>query len=302
MRGKKTTNKQKYRLQFYGKKFKIGIIQTGSKRLDLKYNFNKSVKLIKKAAKKGAEIVVTPECMLDGYSFDRFEFKNDPEKYSITLDGPYMQKYIHLCKDLNINAIIGCSLRESVNIFKESGIEEIKSEDSPIYRNSAVLIDSEGDIAGVYNKAHSTYGNYEAKFYRLADELPVFNIRGEYGAVTIGIMICYDRQIPETARTLAVKGAKIIFNPAATGNFTKRWNSHLIQTRAYENGVYVVCVNHAFPRLNGHSFAYSPSKRLIGRMGYIEGIKIISIPYENIQRSGVILKTRRPELYSDIIH
>jgi N-carbamoylputrescine amidase len=70
------------------------------------------------------------------------------------------------------------------------------------------------------------------KFLR-GEALPVFS--AEFG--TFGVMICADRRWPETVRTLALKGARILFNP--TYGMSDERNLHMMQTRSYESEVFI---------------------------------------------------------------
>jgi predicted amidohydrolase len=163
------------------------------------------------------------------------------------------------------------------------------------------LITPSGDIQGSYFKVHSTYENSEATFYSHGTEYPVFPI--QIGEITtkLGIMICYDRQMPECARILSIHGAEIIMNPAATGNFRSRWNTHLIQTRSYENKVYVVSVNHAWPRVNGRSFITSPSGRVVGRLPFWQSARVYKLNLSNVREKRKDLYTRRPSTYQGLL-
>lgn len=270
-------------------KIHIGIVQIATKKLDLEHNFNQSIKLIRKVANKGAKIICTCECMLDGYAFDTKEFRNHPEKYSLPIDHPYIRQYLDLAQELEVFLLIGLSL-----------IEEKKG--TKLFRNAILIIDPKLGIIGQYNKVHSTYGNFEAEFYTHGTEFPVFNLQisGET-RVTIGIMICYDRQMPETARILAIKGAEIIFNPAATGNFRRGWNTRLIQTRSYENKCYVCSVNHAAPRINGRSLVTDPNGKIIARCVPWETVKVIRVDLKNVYEKRRDLETRRPSVYQDLL-
>ncbi len=84
------------------------------------------------------------------------------------------------------------------------------------YYNTAVVIDADGSVLGVYRKNHIPHcapGFWE-KFYFKPGNLgyPVFATR--YGRV--GVYICYDRHFPDGARILGLNGAEIVFNPSAT--------------------------------------------------------------------------------------
>mgnify|MGYP001480852078 CR=1 FL=1 len=74
--------------------------------------------------------------------------------------------------------------------------------------NSAVVLGS-GGVIGKYRKVHLF--NTEKKFFQPGNlPLPVFDI----GGAKVGIMICFDWRFPETARTLALKGAQIVAHPS----------------------------------------------------------------------------------------
>jgi predicted amidohydrolase len=107
--------------------------------------------------------------------------------------------------------------------------------------NSAVLIDPDGDLIGRYSKTHFAQG-YEVNpvFYRAGDEYPVFAT--PFGPV--GIIICYDRQPPEPARIMAVKGARLLLIPSY-GSYDNwsGWNTALMRSRAYENNFPLVFCN-----------------------------------------------------------
>jgi len=103
-----------------------------------------------------------------------------------------------------------------------------KLENDKLY-NTAILVGPDGKTVGKYRKTHGV-----EQFYEAGDALPIFETR--YGKV--GIMICYDRQLPETARTLAAQGAELILIPS--NGMWGRMNDAMLRTRAYENGVYLV--------------------------------------------------------------
>nr|MDO8111946.1 carbon-nitrogen hydrolase family protein [Candidatus Sigynarchaeota archaeon] len=231
---------------------KVGIIQPNTRKLDIPYNMSLLEKLATIAAKKGAKIDCTPECMLDGYSFDDPAFQANPDAYCIDLaSSPIARRCGDLTQRLGLYLIVGMSIKEQGQ--------------PPRYRNAAILFSPNGEVEGMYFKVHSTFDNVEAKFYKHGEGFPTFNVTPDGIATKVGIMICYDRQMPESARALRVNGAEIIFNPSATNNFRHAWNTRLLQTRAYENKWYVVSVNHAWPRRNGRSLAIHPRGTILAR-------------------------------------
>jgi len=266
---------------------KVGIIQVNTKRMDLEWNYYNVVEKVRKAAKKGAAIVCTPECMLDGYAFDKPEFQENPEEYCIDPESSkYARGFKDLAAELGIYMLIGASIAEKRN--------------TPVYRNAILVYDPSGSEIGRFSKVHSTYKNLEATFYKHGDVFPVFSLEKDDVKTTFGVMICYDRQVPETARILAVKGARIIFNPSATGNYARGWNTRLLRTRAYENGCFVVSVNHASPRINGFSLAINPRGNIIKRLNTWEKVKVVNLDLDLVNKTNKRLGTRRPTMYDEL--
>ncbi|GAB4339836.1 MAG: apolipoprotein acyltransferase [Candidatus Abyssubacteria bacterium] len=183
--------------------------------------------------------------------------------------------------------------------------------------NSAVLFSRKGEILGKYRKTHvpsssSPLINSDEKYYfKPGNELPVFEIDG----VKVGILICFDRSFPETFRTLALKGAEVVFLPIAS------WGAradafHLeLQVRALENQVFIVAVNKAgFEQVEGEDGGREHFGRscIIGPLGEMEasigdepwGIVAGAI---DLDKTRLIKQTlvdwlaeRRPELYGEI--
>ncbi len=117
--------------------------------------------------------------------------------------------------------------------------------------NSAIIIGRQGDIVGIYNKAHpvTTTADYTAMEDGITPggEPPVFDL--DFGRV--GIQICFDAGFPESWQTLADKGARLIFWPSAyNGGFP-------LQVYAYVHHVYVV------------SAVETSSSRIIDPLGHI---------------------------------
>ncbi|MHB0875841.1 MAG: carbon-nitrogen hydrolase family protein [Anaerolineae bacterium] len=106
-----------------------------------------------------------------------------------------------------------------------------------VRRNTAVIIDRDGGIAGQYFKTHLTQPELDAGLIA-GDDLPVFTL--DFGR--IGIMTCLDNSFPETARVLAVKGAEMIFFPHVQSGYGEvGWVAQLV-SRAIDSAVYLVPV------------------------------------------------------------
>lgn len=162
-------------------------------------NINKAEKLVREAASKGANIVLIQELFENLY----FCQKQIPD-------------YFRLAKTVEEN--------DAVNHFKKIAKEleivipvSFFEKRNNMYYNSLAVINEDGEIMGVYRKTHIPDGpGYSEKFYFTPGDtgFMVFKIRN----ATIGFGICWDQWFPETARTLSLMGAEIIFYPTAIGS------------------------------------------------------------------------------------
>ena len=164
------------------------------------------------------DVLVTPECFLDGYMV-RDAARCTRRKLAMRcVSGPadpVIKRAARLARELSCNMVVGASEKDSDGVV----------------RNAAYLIDRRGRHLGTY------YKTFPDKFYTPGTELPVF----ETDFARVGIVICADRRWPENIRTLRLKGAEIILNP--TWGWFGGGNTAIVQTRAYENGL-PVCFAH----------------------------------------------------------
>lgn len=122
-------------------------------------------------------------------------------------------------------------------------------------RDSVSLIDRHGEIVMTYAKVHTCDFDWEAACTP-GDDFYVCALDTAHGEVKIGLIICFDREFPESARVLMLKGAELILTPNACDLEENRIGQ--FRARAYENMVGVAMANYASPQQNGHSVAFSP--------------------------------------------
>jgi predicted amidohydrolase len=250
---------------------------------DKETNWMRIEKMVREAAVMGgAELVVTPEGILEGYVINEVNAVKGPKKKKEILerfkdvaekvDGEYITKACKLSEELGIYLVLGF----------------LEDRNSKLY-NTVILIDPEGDIVGRYSKTHFAQG-YEINpdVYTAGDEYPVFDT--PFGKV--GMIICYDRQLPEPARIMALKGAQVLFVPAY-GSYTEEtgWNTVLMRTRAYENEFPVVFCN-PFQSL---LIDDDGDIRAFGNAGEIVYYKINTDPKRYTRR----FRNRRPASYGE---
>lgn len=250
------------------------------KKWDKAANWNRIEHLVKEAALEGdAKVVVTPEGALDGYVINEVNATSGKAKEALVekfiqlaepIDGPYIKK--------------ACNLSDSLNIYLVLGFLEL---DGEITYNTCILIDPDGDIVGKYSKTHFAQGyTINPSCYVPGEQYPVFQT--PFGKV--GMMICYDRQLPEPARILSLKGAQVLFVPSY-GSYTDQdgWNTVLLRTRAYENKVPLV-FSHPFQSL---LLDEDGDLRAVGKANEVVYYEINT----SIERYGGRFKNRRPETY-----
>jgi N-carbamoylputrescine amidase len=120
-------------------------------------------------------------------------------------------------------------------------------------RNSVSLIDRHGGIVMTYAKVHTCDFDVEAACTP-GDDFHVCTLDTDQGDVRVGAMICFDREFPESARILMLKGAELILTPNACTLEANRIGQ--FKARAFENMVGVAMANYAAPQENGHSVAF----------------------------------------------
>ncbi len=191
---------------------------------DPKGNLERAVTLVRKAAGEGARIICLPELFMTRYFAKTVDLKYF--EWAETLDSgstPVLRKMARELKSMIISGI-----------FEKA--------DQGLYYNSAVVIDSEGGIVGVYRKTHLPMTPaLNEKFYFKPGDLgfPVFST--PFGK--IGVVICYDRYFPEGFRILSLKGAHMIFVPSACAGDSKKVWDLLLRANAMSNLVFLGAVN-----------------------------------------------------------
>lgn len=252
--------------------FTVAGLRLMPKRWDKEANFAKLSEYTRQAAAKGAQVVVTPEGFLEGYVGNQSANKDlTRERYfdaGEPVDGPFLRRAKTLARELKIFLVLG---------FAERRGDEM--------RNSVAMLTPEGEIGNLYSKTHT------------ADDEP-FNTKGsEFTVVDTpfgrwGTLICMDRQLPETSRILAIKGAQVILVPAWGMN--NETNEIMMRTRAYENGVWVVFVH---PE---RVLAINPGGKIEAQdTGVGDEIVLARIRIDQRVGRGPV-RHRRPELYGEI--
>ena len=218
------------------KKLKIALLQI-SPCGSLEENLNKGIEFCKKAKESGADIALFPEMWSNGYNiYGRpvEEWKRD----AVSVDSEFITEFGCLAKELNM--AIGITLLERYG-------------SDP--RNSLVLFDRFGEQKFVYAKVHTCDFDVEHHLTP-GDDFYVTDLDMQCGKVKVGAMICYDREFPESARILMLKGAELILVPNACPMEINRLSQ--LRARAYENMTAVATCNYpeTVPDCNGGSSVF----------------------------------------------
>lgn len=216
-------------------KIKIALLQLlPSKRLDEQLKIGKSA--CEKAKAMNADIALFPEMWSDGYYIPKEE--TELNKLSISADSDFIKQFGRLAKELEMAICI---------TFLE------KHTPKPL--NSAILFDRKGKAALHYSKVHTCVFD-EEKMLLSGDDFYTADLDTAKGSIKVGCMICFDREFPESARILMLKGAELILAPNACPMEINRLSA--LRTRAYENMLAVATCNYPMgqPDCNGHSTVF----------------------------------------------
>lgn len=200
----------------------------------LEGNLQKGLNACRLAHEKGADIALFPEMWSNGYDiYDRPASQWTAE--AIAADGDFVAAFGRLARELNM--AIGITLLE---------------EHGTAPRNTMVLFDRHGQRQFTYAKVHTCDFSAEQALSP-GDDFYVTELDTALGPVKVGAMICFDREFPESARILMLKGAELILVPNACPMEINRLSQ--LRGRAYENMTAIATCNYPdlVPDCNGGS-------------------------------------------------
>ncbi len=225
-------------------------------------NLDKAMAAVESAAKRRAQIVCLPELFRTRY----FPQTENERMFELAerIPGPTTEALSRLAREKKIVIVAPLFERRSAGI----------------YHNTAVILDADGSILGIYRKMHIPDDpSYYEKFYFTPGDLGFPSFRTRYGK--IGVLVCWDQWFPEAARLACLAGAEILVYPTAIGWLpgesrsaaeSQRSAWEIIQRgHAVANGVYVAAVNRVGRegRLKfwGSSFVTSPFGEIVAQAG-----------------------------------
>jgi predicted amidohydrolase len=255
---------------------KVASLSFIPKKWDKKANLATIDKMAREATANGAKIIITSEGALDGYLINEVLEKKEREKWdrkfweiAESVDDQGVMMIRALARELEVDIVLG---------FLER--------DGEILYNSCAWINARGEIVHVHRKTHMAQAYFEPDFYHPGYEIKAFDTR--FGR--IGMMICYERQVPEVAAVLALDGARYIFNPSYGGRGD--WNTNMLCARARDNQAWLLFTH---PK---QTLAISKEGEVLLDVDDEKGAGIVYTSLEKIDEPASKLLKRRPEVFA----
>ncbi|MGO9893967.1 MAG: carbon-nitrogen hydrolase [Bryobacteraceae bacterium] len=284
--------------------FKIGLIQMSCSP-DAEANLAKAVARIRQAAADGARIVCAQELFRSRY----FCREENAAFFDLAepIPGPTTQRFSEVARELEI-VLVG-------SIFERRT--------AGVYHNTAVVLDADGSLAGIYRKMHIPDDPlYFEKYYFTPGDLGFRCFDTRYAR--IAPLVCWDQWYPEAARLAALAGAQVLFYPTAIGWHPSEkarygraqhdaWRT-IQRSHAIANGVYVAAVNrvgyegppeHGLEFWGG-SFVADPFGQVLAEASHHNEETLIvecdPARIEEVRRNWPFLRDRRIDAYGPILN
>ncbi len=258
------------------------------------------------AAKNGAKLIILPELHNSPY----FAQVEDPRHFALaeTIPGPSTDYFAAIAKQANCVIVL--------SLFEQRA--------PGLYHNTAVVIETDGSIAGVYRKMHipDDPGYYE-KYYFAPGDSDFSPIQTSVGQ--LGVLICWDQWYPEAARLMALAGADLLIYPTAIG-WDNTAGQSLRQTEldawitiqrahAIANGIPVIACNRCGFEANLHDpntgIAFWGNSFAVGADGHLlaqaeQQTTTLSVQIDTDQttitrHTWPFLRDRRIDAYHDLV-
>jgi len=214
-------------------KFTVGLVQMHCT-ADPDENLKRAAQFVRDAARQGAQVICLPELFRTQYFCQR----EDAALFDLaeTIPGPTTEVLCKVAQEAKVAVI--------VSLFEKRA--------RGVYHNTAIMIDSDGKILGLYRKMHIPDDPlYYEKFYFTPGDLGFKAFDTHFGR--IGTLVCWDQWYPEGARLTALQGAEVLFYPTAIGWHPAEKEQYGVaqhdawrtiqRAHAIANGVYVAVVN-----------------------------------------------------------
>ena len=267
---------------------------------------DKLAQYVEDCARQGAKLIILPELHNQPY----FCQTEDTAVFDCaeTIPGPSTRRFGQIARDCGVTLVL--------SLFEKRA--------PGLYHNTAVALNPDGAIAGMYRKMHIPDDPaYYEKFYFTPGDLGFLPIPTAAG--TLGVLVCWDQWFPEAARLMAMRGATLLIYPTAigwdsadTGEEQSRqrdaWQT-VQRGHAIANGLHLVAVNRtghepdpsgrtAGIRFWGSSFVAGPQGEILAQLPVDrEEIRVVTIDLsrsETVRRWWPFFRDRRIDAYQDL--
>ena len=273
---------------------------------NLDANIAKAEKLVREAAARGAQIILLPELFEAPY-------------FCIEQDN----RHLNLATSLEDNRAV----RHFSNVARELGVVlpiSFFERAGPAFFNSIAILDADGRNLGIYRKSHIPNGpGYQEKNYFSPGDTGFKAWNTRFGRIGVGI--CWDQWFPETARSMALLGAELLFFPTAIGsepppalpvNSRDHWQ-RTQQGHAAANLTPLIASNRygversfqnpdgLFIRFYGSSFIADSTGAKVAEAGE-EGDAVLTATFDlealaQLRNNWFVFRDRRPDLYQNLV-
>ena len=284
---------------------KVALIQQ-SNRQEISENLSKLQENIRKCAAAGAELVVLQELHNSLY----FCQTENPDYFDLaeTIPGPSTNYFGKLTGELGVVLVL--------SLFEKRA--------AGLYHNTAVVLEKDGTIAGIYRKMHIPDDPaYYEKFYFTPGDLGFVPVQTSLGK--LGVMVCWDQWFPEAARLMALAGAELLIYPTAIGWETtdseeekqrqlEAWIT-IQRSHAIANGLPIVSCNRVGHEVDpsgetggiqfwGNSFVAGPQGEILAQASNQEEenllVDVDLARSEQVRRIWPFFRDRRIDSYQDL--
>jgi len=267
-------------------------------------NLRHTLAMAEQAAARGAQIICTQELFRSFYFCQEENHENF--KLAESIPGPSTEAFQKLAKKRGVAVV--------ASLFEKRA--------AGLYHNTAVIIDADGSLLGIYRKMHIPDDPlFYEKFYFTPGDLGFKAFQTRFAK--IGVLICWDQWYPEGARLTAMQGAEILFYPTAIGWHPKEKaeygvNQHgawetIQRSHAVANGCYVASVNRIGLEQPiggdglefwGQSFVAGTSGQILAKAGVDqEEVMVVPVDLEKVDVTRThwpFLRDRRIDAYGEL--
>ena len=267
---------------------------------DVATNVVTAERLVRDAARQGAQVVLIPE-LFEGHYFCKDQTAEDLKRARPIEGHPTVEHFRGVARELGV--VLPISVYERAN--------------NALY-NTVAMIDADGSVMGLYRKSHIPDGpGYTEKYYFSPGDTGFRVWSTKHGSIGVGI--CWDQWFPEAARAMALQGAEAILYPTAIGSEppNPRWDSsghwqRVMQGHAGANLVPVVAANReGLEKGRSTEITFSGSTLIADATGANvveayrtdEAVLVAKFDREELRQmrlSWGLFRDRRPELYRSI--